>query len=385
MVYCIPYILLLVFYGILSVYRYNNDEDEDIKRKVDVLCVLAFIFFFGLRGFVYDDWINYYPAFQRCSFDNVSLNIFEYNNEWVYEPGFTLLMCVCKAIVDDYQFLVFVTTTINALLLYNFFRNRIGNLPIGFILFICFGGLGMSTNLMRNSIAIMIFVNALTYIKERKPLPYFGLCLLAISFHVSAIAYFPLYFLFNRKCNKWVYLGLFVVSNLIFILRIPVFLSFVSMVLGDSEGRIQTMIGIYTSGNFDEMKTLSIGYLERLFTGILIFCYYEKLAGIRDENKMFINAFICYFLMTFVLSEFGTISLRMSYLFMFAYWILWYDLVKCFAIESNRKLFLGFMFIYLSLKTVGLSNLITAEYDNVLFGIKTYEERLYIHNRYATE
>ena len=75
----------------------------------------------------------------------------------------------------------------------------------------------------------------------------------------------------------------------------------------------------------------------------------------------------------------------MSYLFMFAYWILWYDLVKCFAIESNRKLFLGFMFIYLSLKTVGLSNLITAEYDNVLFGIKTYEERLYIHNRYATE
>lgn len=90
------------------------------------------------------------------------------------------------------------------------------------------------------------------------------------------------------------------------------------------------MVESYTSGNMAEAKVLSIGYIERLFTGILIFCYYNKLICIRDENKMFINAFICYILLSLLLSEFGEISLRMSYLFIFAYWILWNDLIRCF-------------------------------------------------------
>ena len=385
MIYSIPYVLLLLLYGFLAVYSYNNRDDEAVKHKIGVWCVIIFIFFFGLRGFIYDDWINYLPAFQLCDFSYINFNIFENNYNWTFEPGFTLLMCLCKAIVNDYQFLVFVTTVINTLLLYNFLRDRIDNIPVGFILFLSFGGLGMTTNLMRNSIAIMIFLNALIYLESRKPLQYFGLCLLSLSFHVSALAYFPLYFFFHYKCNKWIYLGLFIIGNVVFVLHIPVFLNIVSVLLGDSEGRIQTMVNVYTSGQFDEMKTISIGYLERLLTGGLVFCYYNKLIEIREENKTFINIFICYFLTTFMLSEFGTISLRMSYLFMFAYWILWYDLVKCFSIENNRKLFLGFMFVYLLLKTVGQTNLITADYDNVLFGIKTYEERLYIHNRYAPD
>lgn len=385
MIYSIPYVLLLLLYGFLAVYSYNNRDDEAVKHKIGVWCVIIFIFFFGLRGFIYDDWINYLPAFQLCDFSYINFNIFENNYNWTFEPGFTLLMCLCKAIVNDYQFLVFVTTVINTLLLYNFLRDRIDNIPVGFILFLSFGGLGMTTNLMRNSIAIMIFLNALIYLESRKPLQYFGLYLLSLSFHVSALAYFPLYFFFHYKCNKWIYLGLFIIGNVVFVLHIPVFLNIVSVLLGDSEGRIQTMVNVYTSGQFDEMKTISIGYLERLLTGGLVFCYYNKLIEIREENKTFINIFICYFLTTFMLSEFGTISLRMSYLFMFAYWILWYDLVKCFSIENNRKLFLGFMFVYLLLKTVGQTNLITADYDNVLFGIKTYEERLYIHNRYAPD
>jgi hypothetical protein len=30
---------------------------------------------------------------------------------------------------------------------------------------------------------------------------------------------------------------------------------------------------------------------------------------------------------------------------------------------------------------VGFTNLRTSEYDNILFGIKSYQERLYIHHR----
>ena len=296
MIYSIPYVLLLLLYGFLAVYSYNNRDDEAVKHKIGVWCVIIFIFFYGLRGFTCDDWINYYPAFQKCSYEYINFNLLEFNFKWNYEPGFTLLMCLCKTIVDDFHFFVLVCTTINILLLYRFLRSRVANIPLGFIIFICFGGYDLNTNLMRNSISILIFINALDYLFKRKPLPYFGLCILALSFHLSAIFYFPLYFFFHKKFSKWIYLALFVMANMVFILHIPIFLKIAEAIVGDSEGRLQTMMEIYTTGAYAEMKTLSIGYLERLFSGILIFCYYDKLIEIREENKIFINGFIFSFI-----------------------------------------------------------------------------------------
>ena len=383
MIYSIPYVLLILIFGFFSIYYYDNKENESKKYIIDVWCIVIFILFFGFRGFICDDWISYYPAFQKCSFEYVNLNVFEYNIEWGFEPGFTLLMCLCKIIMDDYQILVLVCTLINTFLLFKFFQKRIDNMPLGIILFLSFGGYIMSTNLMRNSIAILIFINSLTYLERRKPLQYFGLCLLALTFHISAVIYFPLYFFFNIKLNKWVYLSLFVFGNVIFLFHVPLFLKIISLFLGDSEGQLQMMVESYTSGDMAEMKTLSIGYLERLFTGILIFCYYNKLTDLRKENIIFINAFICYILASFLFSEFSEISLRLSYLFIFAYWILWYDLINCFSILNNKKLFLAFMSIYFIMKMVGSTNMITSSYDNVIFGAKSYEERLYIHNRYS--
>lgn len=56
-----------------------------------------------------------------------------------------------------------------------------------------------------------------------------------------------------------------------------------------------------------------------------------------------------------------------------------------FFILNNRRLFLIFIGIYFILKMIGTTNMITSEYDNVLFGAKSYEERLYLHNRYSKE
>lgn len=383
MFYSIPYVLLILLFGCLSIYYHNNMDDDSKKRMVKIWCALILIFFFGFRGFICDDWQSYYPAFQKCSSENINFNVFDYSADWAFEPGFTILMYLCKLIVNDYQFFVFTCTLINTLLLFNFINGRIENIPLGVILFLCFGGYIMSTNLMRNSISILIFLNALIFLEKRKPIQYFLLCTLAVSFHISAILYFPLYFFFHLRVNRWIFLILFIILNVIFILHIPIFIKIVTLILGDSEGRIQLMVERYTSGNLDEMKTLSIGYLERLLTGILIFCYYNKLIELNNENKIFINAFICYIVMSFMLSDFSEISLRMSGLFIFAYWFLWNDLIKCFSIENNRKLFLAFMTLYCIMKMIGSTNMITSEYDNVIFGAKSYEERLYIHNRYS--
>lgn len=60
----------------------------------------------------------------------------------------------------------------------------------------------ISLNLMRNFVAISIFIYAFKYIKERKLIKYSIFMLLASSIHMSMLIFFPLYFLYNeRKCG----------------------------------------------------------------------------------------------------------------------------------------------------------------------------------------
>lgn len=379
--YSLPYILIIIIFGLLSILWINTDSESN-KRTYSFACIFIFIFFFGFRGFICDDWINYYPAYQKCSLEYININPLAYNIEWGFEPGFTLLMYVSKCLVNNFHFFVFLCTIINVVLLLLFLKNRVENIPFAFVIYLSFGGYVMSTNLMRNSIAILIFVNSIRFIEQKKAIPYLALCLLASSFHISALLYIPLYFIVRYKYNKWIYIAIFTIVNFIFLLHVPIITTVITHIFGEANGVVQMKLETYTSGNMAEMKTLSIGYLERLFTGILVICYYDKLCEVREENKIFINLFLLYLTSSFILSEFSEISLRTSYLFICAYWILWIDLIKCFYIKNNQMLYICFLALYCVIKMTS-TNMITSEYDNVLFGAKSYEERLYIHNRYS--
>lgn len=386
MIYTIPYLLLLLFFFGLALY-YEQAEETDTRNKISYGCLAVMLLFFGFRGFIFDDWQIYYSLFQECSFENVWFNVYTYKSaHWTCEPGFTLLMVICKSLIDSYYFFNFVCTVIVTALLFNFFQEQeFDNFPFALILYLCFGGIIMSTNLMRNTIAIMIFINAIKYINERKPIPFFLLCILAITFHLSALMYLPTYFFLHKRINKWVFVGIFLVGNFVFLTHTSIFLKVMSIFISTDSGRLSDMLEAYTSGTMDVASGISIGYLERLFSSFLIFCYYDRLVEVRKNNAIFINSFILYFVLTFYFSEFKEASLRMSYLFIFAYWILWRDLIKCYSIENNRKLFAGFLFAYCMLKMIGHTDVVTSQYDNILFGAKSYEERLYIHNRYGEQ
>ena len=379
--YAVPYVLLIIIFGGLAFYGQTQDKSA---KKLMALGAMALLFlFFGFRGFICDDWQIYYPGFKEVEADDITFAVYGIGKglDWHMEPGFTLLMYLCKCIFNDYFFFQAVCSLINVALLNNFLRNRIDDIPFGIVLFICFGGYGMMTNMMRNSIAILIFANAITYIEQRKPLPYFALILVAFTFHTTALIYFPLYFFAHFKLNKWIYLGIFIALNVIFLAHISIIGNIISMVIGDGDSRVSGMTDAYTSGDLAEAKGISIGYLERVLTGSLIFCYYDKLIAMRKENKIFINLFVMYLLATFILADFQVLSERMGNLFIVSYWILWSDLTHAFSISNNRRLFIAFITLYCIMKMVGLTNLVTSEYDNVLFGAKSYEQRLYIHNR----
>lgn len=380
MEFALPYLLFVAFFGLLA-FVYESREDVVLRHATVIIAVVSFVVFFGFRGFCFYDWNSYYPAFTHFRPRDLSMPIVK----WEYEPGFELLMAACKSVFDNYHFFVFVCTCINTALLLNFLRRHVENIPLAITVCVCMNGIILFTDLMRNSISILIIANAMHYLSQRKALPYFLLCLLAIGFHISSVLYFPLYFFLHRRWPKWLYFGLFFAGNVIYLFHIPLFLAVISIFLGFINPDLQWKVHEYTELMANEEFRLSIGYLERLLTGMLVFLYIDKLRDVRKGNDVFINSILLYLIMFFYFSEFKVVSTRLSMLFTYAYWIIWIDLIKCFAIDNNRRLFVTFLCVYCLFKIYGTTNYVVAKYDNIIFGAEPYHLRKITYDRNFNE
>ena len=375
MIYAVPYLLLILLLGTLAVLVDQRRQDEALSGKLTWWGIAIFFVFFAFRGFINTDWLTYYTEFDKCSWDL----LFRYELGKSREPGFLIFELLCKTLFDNFHFFVFMSTVVNTVLLVNFFRRYTDNVLLALTICLVFEGFMINVNLMRNSISIYIFLNALQYLQQRRALPYFLMCLLAMSFHFSAIVYFPLYFFLHRSLNKWVYLGIFMGCVIIFILHVPIFMSLIKLT-GIGGEFIEEKIDVYTE--MSSARGFGMGFLERLITGLLVFCYYGKLKDLRPENNIFINSLVAFFIAIFLFSEFAEISKRIYILFIYAYWILWGDLIKCFYYERNRYLFCTFVGLYCLVKTATTLNQPIHDYDNLLLGgIKSYQERKYIFEK----
>lgn len=378
MEFAYPYLLLVIVYGSLAVYGHYNQESQMKTMCVNILSVVVFLFFFGLRGFVAYDWTAYYPEFQSLT-DLRTLLSLPYN-KWVWEPGFMIFGVLCKTVYPNYFFFQFLCILINVSLLMLFFKRYVSNIPLAFMIMLVMSGIEININLIRNSISILLFVNALVFIERKRFLPYLCVCLLGFAFHSSSLAYIPLYFILNRRLNKYIMLAIFIVANVIYLFHIPILKSLILLVVDYIMPSTKLWVETYLSIDMSTGSVLSIGYLERLLTGVLLFCYIDKLREIRGGSNIFVNSMLIYLCTFLFLSEFRTISMRCSYLFIYAYWIVWIDLIKCFRLHNNRVLYLSFVALYSLLKVYSLNNTAMSEYYNIAVDNKSYNERL-IHFR----
>lgn len=377
MPYPLPYILLALFYAAMG-YLYHRAPDEQQRCYVNVGSLLAFVLFFGFRGFLLTDWMSYYPYYHDLEWADI-LNYFD-PNELGLEPGFAVLCMVCKTLsAGSYHFLEFSVTCMVLGLLYRFSRNYTTNISLVLMLFLAFNGVSIICNLLRNTIAIGIFLNALPYLEQRRPLPYFGLCLLAMMFHVSALIYLPVYFFLHLFPNRWIYLGVFIVANVAFITRFSIVVQILDLMGLSGEAAMKA--DAYTGKMTSSLAVFSIGYLERLLTGTLIILYHDKLKELHNGSGVIVNGVFLYLIMFFFFSEFDVLAHRISNLFIFGYWIVWLDFIRCFYYENNRRLMSGFIVAYTVIHMWPLNNAPDFLYENILFGAQSYNERMYYHNR----
>lgn len=382
--YSIPYLIFtLLLTGLTVVERTGRAGRNSLLREElsRFGCVTLYLLFIGLRGYIGTDWLSY-----QTNFEEVPALFTGGWGQWretnFYEPGFVIFMSACKTVWNNYHFFVFVSACLDMLILHAFLKRYVSWYTLGFLVFFVMGGLTLC-ELMRNVRAIGLFLLSLPYLTGRRALPYFALNLLGMCFHFSAFVYLPLYWLLHRRWPKALFVAVFLVGNLLFLLRVEYIRPLVGWAAETLGGRLAYWQAQYLlDTRFDEAYGLSIGYFERLLTSGLILGFYRKLHRQNSANVLFVNAYTLYFIAFFFFSEVRVLSARLSLLFIFAYWALIPALYETLRARFNRVVFLAAVYGYCLLKTVGLTAIPLYRYDNLLWGIEHYDRRADEFERY---
>lgn len=387
--YSIPYLLFLLYLAALAFMEFRALKFERDIKFIRWAAIGGFVFFFGLRGFVFSDWALYYPMFDKIQtlWDGGLTSVLsqdfteDFETDVSYgktgmEMGFIYFTVFFKSLIPNYFAWVFFNVVIDIILLNIFIKRYSPYYVLSIILFLIFGGILIECNLMRNIKSILLFLISLKYLQERKIIPYMALNLLGVLFHTSAILFFPLYFFLHKECPRWLMWTIFIVGNVLTLLQIsylePLMLSFADVI----GGRLGVQIKIYLASDlYSQAYGLSIGYLERVLTFLFLIFFQKKLIDRKSHNKIFINAYILYFIVFFFFSEIMVAVERLSYLFVFAYWIIYPELLALVE-DVVRKLFLFLVLTFFcALKLISMNSVVFSKYDNLLFGIESFEER----------
>ncbi len=387
--YSIPYLIFL-FYLVILVFiefrQINAGKNTTFTRWATLIGALVFV---GLRGFIYSDWISYYNLFEKIpTFWEGGLSSFsksDFSEQFAtdvnvgksgMEIGFLYFTYFFKSIFPNYFVWVFINAAIDLFLLDIFFRRYSKYYVFGFIIFFAFGGMMIECNLMRNVKAILLFLISLKYLEERRILPYMLINLVGILFHSSAFLFIPMYFILNKVWPKWLMWAIFIIGNALFLLHIsylePLMLKMADIV----GGRFAVQVKLYFAIDlYNQSYGISLGYIERVVTFLAIILFQNKLIEQRRSNCMFINAYVLYFFCFFYFSEIMIAVERLTLIFIFSYWILYPELLFLVKKITHKIIVLVAMITYCALKLVTMNSNILCRYDNLIFGIVSYEER----------
>lgn len=260
-VYIIP-----VFVALCGVVQYDIGGHKGIMKKI----IWAFLFVYlvllmGLRYEVGGDTINYMRAYNLYDKD-ISSWIFTFRSE--YQPLYTLMYAVAKTISKDFYVLQIIHAILfNGMLFYFIKRNTsyiFTALVVSFLTFYLY----FSTEVMRESLAVLVFALSYNSIKEHKWFKYYFMVFIAFMFHMSAIVLLFIPFFQWIKYNKYYILILIVVS--IFLLQFRDFIS-----LFEQVGLLESKIANYRDVTFGGYL-MTILNVVRYMVFPLLLCYIYK-------------------------------------------------------------------------------------------------------------
>jgi len=308
---------VIVLFSVVTITDYQ-------KKYEHFLFFLLFIMFWLISGLRYEtggDWNNYTKLFDRIpSIDEIMFK--KKYNEFAGLPveiGYRTLCSLVKTITNNIQVIFFIISFCNSVLLFNSVKRYIPYPIVALMVYFSTLYFLLDMMYMRQCCAVMIFLYSIRFIKKRQGLRYFICCLLAISFHYSAILLLPLYFILNQKFSSLFVVVFVVVGLVIYFLKIT-WVSNVAIFLVDKftgNPYISRLITYLTSSNFNIRRSVSIGFLFYFF---VLFFVLLKRAEIEKSNyfNIFFNLFLINVFVNFYAAELFELSNRIKCYFLIA-------------------------------------------------------------------
>lgn len=182
---------------------FNSGSQKD-DRRILVLAFIMLLFIFGCRsgyadpGGDVDIYYHYYTEAIEC--DDLQLYI-DSHNDWM-ESGYLLLNWLFARIIPWPQFILFFEAAFCCGITLRFIYKYSDDVLLSLLGFMSLGVMGFYLTGFRQSMAISLCLLALEMADRKKMVTFSILVLIAVSFHGSAIAFMPAYFLIRIRANK---------------------------------------------------------------------------------------------------------------------------------------------------------------------------------------
>lgn len=187
-------IYLLIFsFSFFAFLRYINSTSRQDGKVVYIFLWLSLVLLAGLRYRVGGDSLHYFDVFD--SYPTLS-TLWDYDfAKAEYNPGWIIFNAIIKSLNGDFYTFQFVHAIIVNSIIFIFINNYARNKFLVIIFYLFLHYLYFTMEVLRESLAISVFLLAIPSLLNKHWFQYFLYCLLAYSFHSSALILliFPLF------------------------------------------------------------------------------------------------------------------------------------------------------------------------------------------------
>ena len=309
----LPYYIIFTFLGVCSAFEFNKKQFLEL-RFIYIFTFFILLLFIGFRNNVGIDIYEYEIYFNSVKNSDFSWSFSLETNSTAssIEIGFYLLNFIFSRI-GNFHILIFSIAFFNLYALYFYINKTSIKHKFSFITILFSFTLFREFDVVRQSIALHIFLISLIY--HNKPSKYLLINLIGVSFHASAIILIVIYPIIKKTLSRTALCTILSIYIASFIYPIPILKILINIIEPISDVAVfRSLISFYTYLNYPRGFAATVDIPCLIFLTILIMKYdfYRKING---YEKIQINIFLILIINFIIFSEITEIVTRVGYFF----------------------------------------------------------------------
>ncbi len=349
---------IVALFLILAVLTFRKESKSiDALIIISALCFISIIFTHRASDFpIYRDFFQRIEPFHKIITGNSS--VFS-NDKTGFEIGYRLINSILRTFTSHVEILYFLCNVFFLFTFLKVFSKNSSNFFLLFLPYFTFMLITVQVGILRQMMAITIFILSIRYIEKRELLKFLGCSVLAFCFHRTAIILPIFYFITYKEYSTVLLLSLLAVGLLIFLDIIP----FHPVRIVEWINERITIASIHAKLNYYIWQTKTLPPPEKFTRGIfenagmyLLLLYIKTDLNKKQLYDKFIN--IClnlsliYILIYIWFFDISSFSYRLNYyLIIFKFFVL-ARFIESLEIKNNRSIAKIILIIYCGLMMI---------------------------------